>query len=61
MEIVGLTSRHAAQANTGIALVDDAAALYYDPAGLVARPGIDLVLGTIGAYSRICCHATSRA
>lgn len=53
MEIVGLTSRHAAQANTGIALVDDAAALYYDPAGLVARPGIDLVVGTIGAYSRL--------
>lgn len=53
IEIVGLTSRHAALANTGIALVDDAAALYYDPAGLVARPGIDLVVGTIGAYSRL--------
>lgn len=53
LEIVGLTSRHAAQAGAGVASVDDAAALYYDPAGLVASPGKELSLGTIGAYSQL--------
>ncbi len=52
-EVLGLTSRHAAQANAGVASADDAAALYYDPAGLVASPGKDLSLGTIGAYSKL--------
>ena len=53
LEVLGLTSRHAAQANAGVASADDAAALYYDPAGLVASPGKDLSLGTIGAYSKL--------
>ena len=53
LEVLGLTSRHAAQANAGVATADDAAALYYDPAGLVASPGKDLSLGTIGAYSKL--------
>ncbi len=53
LEVLGLTSRHAAQANAGVASVDDAAALYYDPAGLVASPGKELSLGTIGAYSKL--------
>ena len=53
LEVLGLTSRHAAQANAGVASVDDAAALYYDPAGLVASPGKELSLGMIGAYSKL--------
>ena len=53
LEVLGLTSRHAAQANAGVATADDAAALYYDPAGLVSSPGKDLSLGTIGAYSKL--------
>jgi len=52
-EVLGLTSRHAGQASAAIASVDDAAALYYNPAGLVARPGIELSLGTIGAYAHL--------
>src|SRR4051812_50187952 len=38
-ELLGLTSRHAAQANAGAATADDAAALYYDPAGPAPGPG----------------------
>jgi hypothetical protein len=53
MEVLGLTSRHAAQANAGVASVDDAAALYYNPAGLVANPVLELAFGTVGAYSRL--------
>lgn len=52
-EVLGLTSRHAGQAGAGAASADDAAALYYNPAGLVAAPGIELSLGTIGAYAHL--------
>ncbi|HEY5927023.1 MAG TPA: hypothetical protein VIV11_35290 [Kofleriaceae bacterium] len=53
MDVFGLTSRRAGQANVGVAATDDASALYYDPAGLVARPGGELVLGTLAAYSHL--------
>ncbi len=52
-EVFGLTSRHAAQANAGVASVDDAAALYYNPAGLVANPTLELAIGAVGAYSHL--------
>jgi long-subunit fatty acid transport protein len=52
-EVLGLTSRHAGQASAAAASVDDAAALYYNPAGLVATPGIEVSIGTIGAYSHL--------
>ena len=38
LDVFGLTSRRAGQANAGLAAADDASALYYDPAGLVAVP-----------------------
>lgn len=38
LDILGLGSRHAGQANAGIASVDDASALYYNPAGLANHP-----------------------
>ena len=53
IEVFGLTSQRAGQANTGVASADDASALYYDPAGLVASPGGELVVGTLGAYSHL--------
>ncbi len=53
IEVFGLTSRRAGQANTGVAAADDASALYYDPAGLVASNGGELALGTLGAYSHL--------
>jgi len=53
LEVLGLTSRHAGKANAGAASVDDAAALYYNPAGLVARLGRELSIGTIGAYAHL--------
>ncbi|HEY5948642.1 MAG TPA: hypothetical protein VIV40_24290 [Kofleriaceae bacterium] len=57
IEVFGLTSRRAAQANAGVAAADDASALYYDPAGLVASPGGELMLGTLGAYSHLSINA----
>ena len=53
LEVMGLTSRHAGQAGAGVASADDAAALYYDPAGLVAASGAELSIGAIGAYSKL--------
>ena len=38
LDIVGLGSRRAGQVNAGLAAVDDATALYYNPAGLVGQP-----------------------
>jgi hypothetical protein len=38
LDIVGLGSRHAGQVNVGLASVDDATALYYNPAGLANHP-----------------------
>jgi hypothetical protein len=52
-EVEGLTSRYAAMANTGVASADDAAALYYNPAGLVLVPGSDFELGTVGADAHL--------
>jgi hypothetical protein len=57
VEVLGLTSRRAGQANAGVGAADDASALYYDPAGLVASPGGELVLGTVGAYSHLSINA----
>ena len=53
VEVFGLTSRRAGQASTGVAAADDASALYYDPAGLVASRGGELIVGTLGAYSNL--------
>ena len=53
LDVFGLGSRHAAQANAGAATIDDADALYYDPAGLVEHPGVEIDLGAIGAYSHL--------
>jgi len=53
VEVFGLTSRHAAQANAGVASVDDAAALYYDPAGLVADPKLEFEVGSVVAVSHL--------
>ncbi len=50
--VFGLTSRRAAQANAGAASVDDASALYYDPAGLVGGPA-EVELGAIGGFSHL--------
>lgn len=58
IEVFGLTSRRAGQANSGVAAADDASALYYDPAGLVARGGGELVLGTLAAYSHLSINAS---
>ena len=52
-EVLGLTSRHAGQANAGVASVDDAAALYYNPAGLAAHPGGDVSIGIIAGYAHL--------
>jgi hypothetical protein len=51
LEVLGLSSRFAAQAGTGAASADDAAALYYNPAGLAIRPAAELELGVVGAHS----------
>jgi long-chain fatty acid transport protein len=53
IEVFGFTSRRAGQANVGVAAADDASALYYDPAGLVASRGGELIVGTLGAYSHL--------
>ncbi|HEX5059702.1 MAG TPA: hypothetical protein VFV99_10100, partial [Kofleriaceae bacterium] len=53
LEVFGMTSKRAGQANVGVAAADDASALYYDPAGLVATPGGELIVGTLGAYSHL--------
>lgn len=53
LEVFGLTSRRAGQANTGVAAADDASALYYDPAGLVGSPGGELVVGALAGYSHL--------
>lgn len=52
-EIVGLGSRRAALAQSGVASVDDMAALYYDPAGLVIRNESELALGLTAVYSHL--------
>ncbi|HSD89617.1 MAG TPA: hypothetical protein VLB44_18930 [Kofleriaceae bacterium] len=38
LDVLGLGSRRAGQANAGIAAADDAAAVYENPAGLLGRP-----------------------
>jgi hypothetical protein len=52
-DVVGLTARHAALGGAGAAAADDAAAVYYNPAGLVARRGAELSIGITGAYARL--------
>lgn len=52
-EIVGLGSRRAALAQSGVASVDDMAALYYDPAGLVIRNENELAFGLTAVYSHL--------
>jgi long-chain fatty acid transport protein len=61
IEVFGLTSRRAGQANTGVAAADDASALYYDPAGLVASEGGEVSIGTVGAYSHLKINQTREA
>jgi long-chain fatty acid transport protein len=53
IEVFGFTSRRAGQANVGVAAADDASALYYDPAGLVASRGGELIIGSLAAYSHL--------
>jgi hypothetical protein len=54
LDIVGLTSRRAAQADAGVAEVDDASAIYYDPAGLAAgMPRAEVLVGFVGAHARL--------
>lgn len=53
LDIVGLGSRRAGVAQSGIASVDDMAALYYNPAGLVIRGDSEVALGIAGAYSHL--------
>lgn len=53
VDVFGLTSRHAAQANAGVASVDDAAAVYYDPAGLVADPRLELAIGSMASHGHL--------
>jgi hypothetical protein len=53
LDIVGLGSRRAGVAQSGVASVDDMAALYYDPAGLVIREDSEVAVGITGAYSHL--------
>jgi hypothetical protein len=53
LDIVGLGSRRAGVAQSGVASVDDMSALYYDPAGLVIRDDSEVAVGIMGAYSHL--------
>ena len=53
LDIVGLGSRRAGVAQSGVASVDDMSALYYDPAGLVIRADSEVAVGMAGAYSHL--------
>ncbi len=53
LELTGLTSRHAGEAGAGIASVDDAAAVFYDPAGLATAPRMELSFGWVGAHAHL--------
>src|SRR3954470_24600097 len=53
IDIVGLSARRAGVAGSGVASVDDMAALYYDPAGLVIREDNEAAVGIAGAYSHL--------
>lgn len=53
LEVLGLTSRHAGQADAAVASVDDAASVYYNPAGLAAAPRLELAFGGLGTYAHL--------
>lgn len=53
LDLVGLGSRRAAVAQSGVASVDDMSAVYYDPAGLVIRADSEVAVGITGAYSHL--------
>lgn len=53
LDIVGLGSRRAGVAQSGVASVDDMAAVYYNPAGLVIREDSEAAIGIAGAYSHL--------
>lgn len=53
LDIVGLGSRRAGVAQSGVASVDDMAAVYYNPAGLVLRADSEVAVGVAGAYSHL--------
>ena len=53
LDIVGLGSRRAGVAQSGVASVDDMSALYYDPAGLVIRADSEVAVGFAAAYSHL--------
>lgn len=53
LDIVGLGSRRAGVAQSGLASVDDISAVYYDPAGLVIREDSEAAVGIVGTYSHL--------
>jgi long-chain fatty acid transport protein len=53
VEVFGFGPRHGALAGAGAASVDDASAVYYDPAGLALASGEAVTIGGQAAYSNL--------
>lgn len=53
IELFGFGSNHAAEAGAGVAMTDDFAAVYYNPAGLGAGHGKRVTVGFLGAVSNL--------